>query len=323
MTKKVLFLNPVPLISRGILPAFQRCGWQTVLCEFDEYFLGRIPEEQERMLNNCLEKYEPDLVFLDFGAGANIPVIHQCCQKHNTPFLIWGIEDVPDDPQWMEQSINNCDIYLTTTQEFIKPIKEEYGRDAYLFTFGVPTFPKEPKVSPEYQYDIVFVGNNYSSRYSDFSNFIGPLIDQQYNINVWGNDWWLNSELPVNLCNNQDIYHGYFNFDDLNSLYYNSKVAIGLNCSKLSTTQTSMRPYEVMSVGGAIYIAPWSPAQENLFGEYCFLPKTPQKMLDDIDYILGMSDDDRLKMAKKAQKMIYKKYSYDDKLKKLLEALEL
>jgi hypothetical protein len=86
-----------------------------------------------------------------------------------------------------------------------------------------------------------------------------------------------------------------------------------------------MRPAEAMGVGaGAIFISPWSPAQENWYGksgEYAFFPKTRQEMIDNVNYVLNMTEDERMSMSKKAQRMVYDNHSYADIVKVIINDL--
>lgn len=324
--KSILFLNPVPLITYGVLPGFQENRWNTFLCEGDEFFLWKSSKEQYKILNQCIKKYEIDVVFLDFGVGPDFEIIHKCCKENEAKLVLWGIEDTPKMCDWIDQTIDFCDIYLTTTKELIPYAKKKYNKDIYLMTFGInPSIHKLGNKNSDFNHDIVFVGNNYSSRYDDFKDYIIPLIEQKRDIAIWGSNEWLNPKLDVSLCQYPTIFQGYFPYEKLVDLYASSKVALGLNCDKCSITQTSMRPTEVMAIGHAIYVAPYSLAQEYLFGKSgknCFLPKTPNEMQDDIDYVLNMSEDERLKIASKAQQMVYKKHNYKDKIADLIKIIE-
>ncbi len=325
----VLFLNPVPLIKSGVLPAFEQNGWETFLCEGEEFFFWKTPKEQYDILDSCIKKYNPTIAFLDFAAGPNFQKIYQCCKDNKVKLILWGIEDTPSVRYWLDQSILFCDLYLTTTQELIPYAKEKYDKDIFLFTFGTPAimsdkFPKNAD-KDEDSHDLVFVGNNYSSRYDDFENFISPLIQQKTDILIYGNDWWLNSKLPVNLCKTPEVYRGYFPYEELGELYSNCKIGLGLNCNKESLTQTSMRPYEVMAVGYAIYVAPYTPAQENLFGpsgKYGFFPKTPKEMLDTVSMLIEMDENERLDIAQMAKKYVFRHHTYNAKVSELIKKIK-
>jgi len=326
-----LFLNPVPLIKLGIMQGFKENGVNVFLCEGEEFFARKLPNEQYQILEKCIKKYSIDYIFLDFGYGFAFEEIYACCQKNGVKEILFGVEDIPEASEgcncFIDYVLPYTDYYLTTTEELIPYAKKKFDRNLILFTFGVPSFLSDLVDKEEdYSYDLALVANNYSSRYQSFKDFIFPLIKEGRNLGIWGNKEWMNPNLPVNLCEYLGFYKGYFPYEDLPKLYSSTKIGLGLNCNSSSETQTSMRPYEVLGVGGSIYIAPWTKAQENLFGKsgkYCFLPKTSEEMKSNIDFVLGMPKEDRINMALKAQDMAYKKYNYKDKIANLLKTLKV
>ncbi|MNC37177.1 hypothetical protein D3C75_857330 [compost metagenome] len=75
-----------------------------------------------------------------------------------------------------------------------------------------------------------------------------------------------------------------------------------------------------MSIGGALLVSPYTKAQEFLFNDHIYLPKTTQEMIDMVDEILLMTDKQRRTKAKKAQNYVYKYHNYDIRAKQVIDA---
>ncbi|MOA17026.1 hypothetical protein D3C78_1372660 [compost metagenome] len=87
-----------------------------------------------------------------------------------------------------------------------------------------------------------------------------------------------------------------------------------------SITQTSMRPFEVLAIGGGLLVSPYTPAQEYLFHDHAYLPKTSDEMVLMIDEVLSMSEKQRITKAKKAQQYVYKYHNYTLRAQQVINA---
>jgi len=326
MSNNILFLNAVPLIYDGVMWGFKQNGWNTYLVSTEDRIFGHSKEIQVDMISTYINRHAINVIFCEMRCGVEWEAIFNLCNQRGVKFIIWGTEDVPHYKGFLDYVINYCHYYYTTTEELIPYAKSRHNKDVKMMRFGVnKDRHKSYDKAEQYTHELVFCGNNYNGRSNDFVEFIMPLIESKYDIAIYGNDWWLDNNYNINLCDHKDIYKGYCDGKDVSVLYSSCKIIIGMNNNRTSKTQVSMRPCEAMGVGaGAVFISPWSPAQENWYGksgEYAFFPKTRQEMIDNVNYVLGMSEDARMNMSKKAQRMVYDYHSYADIVKVIINDL--
>lgn len=316
--KNILFLNPVPLIRYGIMWGFQQNNWNTYLMNGKDFVLGKDSETQIKGIDKYVEEHGIDVIFLDFGVGPAYKEIHEYCKQKGICFCLWGIEDTLEHREWLDQTINYCDLYFTTTEELIPYAKEKYSKDIDLLMFGVnndfhkPTKPNKEK----YPYQICLVGNNYSSREDKMEWFLGTLINVGYDVAVWGGDWWISKGRKFNLCKTPQVYKGYFDYTQLGKLYSICPIALGLQCSDLSMSQMSMRNFEYAGWAyNSCLLSFYTKAQENIFGDLIYLPKNQNEVLDMTFEILTMTDEQRIEKSNKLREFVYKNHSYRDRAK--------
>jgi spore maturation protein CgeB len=312
----ILFLNPVPLIEYGIRWGFKQNGWNTYIMDGRDFVLNQPTHVQISKINECVERYNIDMIFWDFGVGADFVAIHQYCQSKGVCFVCWGIEDVIGS-DWMNQTINHCDLYFTTVEENIPLARNQYNKEIDLLMFGVnpeyhtPTSPN--KIS--YPWDIVLVANNYSSRYDKMDWFLRPLTSPDYNLAVFGNEWWVDGSRAFNL-NGTDKYKGYFSYNDLASLYSTVPVALGVNCHDKSMSQQSMRIFEYAGwAHNSCLVSFHTPAQERYFGDMVYSPKTDAETILAVNEVLGLSDVARTEKSNVLRQFAYANHNYVDRAK--------
>lgn len=61
------------------------------------------------------------------------------------------------------------------------------------------------------------MANNYERRKQQTSDFVIPLVEQQYDISIYGNDWWIDSKRQPNLLRHRNAYKGYQPYETLPS----------------------------------------------------------------------------------------------------------
>lgn len=320
MSNNILFLNLVPLIYEGIMSGFSQNGWNTRVLDKKTIFFGQSREVQIKVVSDIIDTHNINVVFCEMRWGVDWEAIFNLCNERDVKFIMWGIEDVPNYTSFLDSTINFCHQYYTTTQELIPYAKQKHNKDIELMRFGVNKEIHKPyDKTVEYTNDLVLCANNYNGRSKDFVELIQPLIENKYDIAIYGNEWWMDSMYNVNLCDYPETYKGYCAWGETSKLYSSCKIILGMNNNRSSSTQVSMRPCEAMGVGaGAIFISPWSPAQEHWYGksgEYAFFPKTRPEMIDNVNYVLNMTDEERMMMSKKAQQMVYEKHNYSDIVK--------
>lgn len=325
---KILFTNNAPLIKYGIAEGFKQLGHEVYMME-DEYNMwGKPKPEQIELFRKFFNNVKPDVCFSETFAEFNEEIFIYTKNK-GVPHIFWAVDDVwePNKPlngNWNtigNHWSNYADIVCTTTVERLDYYKSKNKKAGLLLFACNPEFHKKTLLNREFETDIIFVGNNYKDRSEKFENFLQPLIEKGYKVKIYGNEWWVDKNYPVNLLNNKDVYSGYLPYELLPAAYSSAKIVLGLNLSEGSKTQTSMRMTESMAVGGGILVSAHTISQENLFGEYCYLPKNTSELLSMVDEVLTMSEDHRLEKAKNAQNFVYEYHNYKLRVEELLSLL--
>ena len=282
-----------------------------------------------KKIRNAINKYYINFVFSEGFSNMPIKEISDICHNNNIPFHWWAIED-PVTPHIGENIAKNklADFVWTTTIEFIDKYKN-LGVDSDLLLFACnPDFQKPVNGEDRFKHDISVVGTNYSNRYAKVREFLFPLIEKDFDVKIYGL-WWENPDALVNIIKYKDK-NVYWKPKGYNQLPYewlpivvnSSKIMYGLNCSDLSITQTSCRPYETLaSAENSVYLAWHTKAQDNIFGDYVIQAKTGREMVQKAEEILSWSDEKRKDFAKKAREFVIKEHTYKHRAKQIIDKL--
>lgn len=314
----ILFTNEAPLIKYGLAQGFVQLGHNVKIIMGEEDRLwGHPAEEQVRRFYHAVADFRPDLIFMEGYAGIDVNGICSIINNMKIPLFYWDIES-PVTPNLAEEHAPYADFMFTTTQEMVPVFNSKYGKPSEVLLFGVnPDFHKQALPNPKYACDLMLIATNYSNRYDKTDWFVKPLIDKGYNIQVWGL-WWDDDKRPLNLKGNP-IYKGVLPYEELNSAYCSSKIALGMNCDVLSETQHSMRIYEVLGAGGAVYLGHHSKSQEKLFGDIVFHAQHAEETQWYVNYILGMPDDIRREHVLRGQREVYSKHTYKIRAQQIMD----
>lgn len=316
---RVLFTNEAPIIKYGLAEGFKAAGHEIkIIHGQDERIWGQEISEQKMRLEKAVKDFRPDFVFTEGYPGFNVPVVcqHLCTLK--IPHLYWAIEDPVSD------FISNTfapyvDYIFTTTVEYI-PRYRQMGKKSELLLFGCnPEFHFYTGIIDEYKHDIVLVANNYNFRSEIVRWFILPIIEKGYDIKIWGL-WWNEVSEQVNLLKYPEVYGGLLPYENLPIVYSSAKIVLGLNSDESSSTQTSMRPYEVLACGGGIYLAHYTKAQAKIFGDLIFQSHNTIETMELIDRILAIPQNNRQNLSRIAQDEMYKKHNYKIRAEQIVNA---
>jgi spore maturation protein CgeB len=324
---RVLLLNPAPaLIKYGIKWGFEKAGCFVYLLEGEERIFDKSQEEQLKKIAAAIKKYDINYIFCEGYSNMPIHEISKLCRDNKIRFDFWTIED-PVTPHIGEHKAREklVDFIWTTTQEYI-PKYKALGVDSDLLLFGCnPDFHKPVVSEDRFKHDMSIIGTNYSNRFNKTEEFIIPLIENDFDIKIYGQWWYLQSQ-EVNLLNyrykkvvwEEPGYAG-LPYEWLPIVVNSSKIMIGLNCSDESITQTSCRPYETLaSSGESVYLAYYTEAQEKLFGKYIYQAKTTNEMIEMAEMILAMSSVKRRALALIARDYVVKTHNYKIRAEKIL-----
>ncbi|WP_440110366.1 glycosyltransferase family protein [Paenibacillus sp. QZ-Y1] len=317
MGLKVLFTNNSSLIKYGVASGFSNLGHEVHIMDGIYQLWDKDKEQQVELFKEYIENNHVDIVFSECFANFAEGIFEYTKEK-GIFHAFFSIEDTPFD-HWIGDYWSDYADYIFTTTAECLPNYWNKGKQAELMLFGCnPNFHK--RVDSGIQRDIVLIANNYERRFEQTKRFIMPVVENGYDVSIYGNEWWMDSNREINLLSHPSIYKGYGAYEDLPYLYSSSKVIIGQNLDDKSITQTSMRPYESLSIGGGLLVSPWTPAQEYLFHDHVYLPKNTDEMLLMVDEVLNMTDRHRTWKAKRAQQFVYKYHNYDLRAKQVINA---
>jgi spore maturation protein CgeB len=319
---KVLFTNDPPLIKYGVAEGFKQLGHEVRVLQGDlERLWGQTIPEQIQRFQKAIKEFRPDFIFTEGHPGFDPKTICEIAIKYGIPHLYWAIEDPICTDISIKAYIPYVDYVFTTTVERI-PLYQSLGKKAELLLFGCnPEFHRFTGIDRNYCYDIVLVANNYSSRYEEVKWFLLPLVENGFNIKVWG-IWWDDASRPVNLLKYPEVYGNLLPYEELPKVYSSAKIILGVNCDDTSLTQTSMRPYETLACGGGLYLGHYTKAQANLFPELIFQTSNTGETLATVNKILNLPESERKTLAQKGQAEVYRNHSYALRAEQIIKAFQ-
>lgn len=316
---KILFTNTAPLIKYGIKSGFDSLGHETYVMD-DDYRIWHLPkEEQLAVFKKVIEEIKPDIVFSEVFVEFNEELFLYTKEK-GIFHVFWSIEDTPHN-HWIGDHWSNYADYIFTTTAECLPNYWNKGKKAEILLFACnPEFHKKVKSKQIYSADISLVGNNYPRRNHQTIEFLLPLLEKKYNINIYGNDCWLREDYEINLNKYRESYKGLLPYENIPSVYSSSKVALGFNLDESSVTQTSMRMTEILGCGGALMVSPYTKAQEFLFHDHVYLAKNRDELFLMVDEILSMTEQQHREKAQRAQDYVYKYHNYTLRAQQVVDA---
>lgn len=309
---KILFVNTAPIINRGLGQAFADLGYEVRFVFLDG----------EENLYYYLNTFQPDLVFNDGGIN-RYEKIFPAVEEYGIPHIYWAIEDPVQYAVLSLQYAPKSVLILTPCQECVNKYRDSgYNAELFMFAchpgFHYPHFPES-----RFNHDIVFVGNNYDyhpARLQGFDQIIRPLLTANYNIKIYGNQWWVDGSKPITIA--PEYYGGYMKNEDLPVACASVRIMLGLHSVDNSSTMMSMRTFEILGSGG-FYLTQWTSAVENTFKNHVHLvwSKTAEETIDLVNFYLARPDL-RAKIAKQGQEEVYAKHTYHNRVNAIIPLLK-
>lgn len=309
---KILFSNVAPIIIYGLGPAFSDLGHQV------QYVFVDAGESLEK----AIDEFSPDIVFNEGGInrmGKLFPLL----EDKQIPHVYWAIED----PAWFDllslpYALKSA-LVFTPCQESIEHYQRN-GINALLMMFAChPAFHRIVPPKDQYRHDLVFVGNNYDdypSRQQGTEIILNPLLSGDFDIKVYGNEWWIDHSRRI--CLSPAHYGGYLPNEDLPAVCSSAKIILGMHSVNTSRTMMSMRTFEILGSAG-FYLTQWTEAIENLFQNHKHLvwSRSAQETLDLVNYYL-QHPELRIKIARQGQEEVYANHTYHKRIHDLQAPLE-
>jgi spore maturation protein CgeB len=318
----VLFLNDSPVIRFGLAPAFRRLG-RTV--EFLPQLWVHESSQQVLRAKEWLRANEvPSIVFFEGFTGSRPihPAAINVFRDAGARFGYWAIED----PLWTDEVISRDrgrGPYASAADHIFTPCEECAARYRHhLIPSSVLLFATAPDhhrpVEPRRSLDVVLLANFYSNRFSLLTELlIEPCLRLEVRLAIFGHGWDQTPEC-IRRC-----WHGPVAYGELPDVYAAAKVALGAEqCLNMSSTQCSMRVFEVLGCGGAVYLGPDHRAHRRLFesGKQLELTSSPAQTMDLLRRLLN-DQPYRKAMAKAGRAVVLKSHTYEARALQILDAL--
>ncbi|MDQ0200987.1 glycosyltransferase family protein [Neobacillus ginsengisoli] len=320
---RVLFLESHPMWIHGLPNGFIDAG-------HDVKISGPIDQLD---IHKLISEFQPDLIITMGWGPENTRIdkqkkIYESTVHVNVPHVYWATED----PTSTE--IFTMPYIRRTHPDFVFTICRD--RVSYYRRLGIPSehldFGYHPKVHHPLEFDaqyyspVSIVANGYPKKLSYFphhfrhqsmKNLITPLLQNNIQINFYGNNWdsmgpHLGVEIP------KDWIRGYIDYTDANKVYSSSDIIIGL---QNLPTQLTQRTYEVLGSGG-VFLTNSTPKINRLFksGEDLLTSSTPEETIELVNYFL-QHPEERKRIQKNGLEAV-RKHSYKERAQYMLEVLD-
>ena len=249
---RVLFLESHPMWIHGLPNGFQDAGHEV-----------KISGPIEKLdISKLISEFQPDLIITMGWGPENTSVekqkkIYESTINIDVPHVYWATEDPTSTEIFTIPYIcrTHPDFVFTICQERVN-FYRGLGIPSEHLDFGFHSKVHHP-LEPDTQYysPVAIVANGYPKklsflpdhfRHQSMKNLIKPLIENNIQINFYGNNWsdmgpLLGVEIP------KDWIRSYINYTDANKVYSSSDIIIGL---QNLPTQLTQRTYEVLGSGG-------------------------------------------------------------------------
>ncbi len=312
---KILFTNNPPVIAYGLAQGFEQIGEEVEILP-----VWLTPwDQQEQLIETAINRFKPDYLFTEGDPpNFNRTMILAAARRHGIPVIYWAIQD----PLWFKEVSEYCALnadYVFTTAAELLPVYRQMGKAAKLLLFGCnPAFHQQVGPVTEYQSEVCFVGTNYYLR-ADVSRWmLEPLVEAGVKLKLWGQGW-SNPQEKFHLPNSYDC--GILPYNLLPQVYSSAKIVLGMHLDASSTTQTSVRTFEVLGCG-SFYLTQYTPAHEHLFTKGIHLEwvKERAEVAELVRYYLTHNEA-RAKIAKAGQEYVYAKHTFAQRAAEVKEAI--
>ncbi len=310
-----LFTNNSPLIKYGLAPGLVDIGHDASVIG-----LWQIPaDQQEAYLKHCIDRVKPDVLFTEGFPGLNWNALEAVKNARGVPHIYWAIEDPVQHPRSLEIASFSEFVFTTTVECLPSYAARGHRADTMLFACN-PHMHRRVPADLSRSHDIVLVASNYHQRSEQVKKILLPLIEDGYDVVVWGYGW-TDGEAPIQLPA-VNYGGGILPYEDLPGVYSAAKIVLGLHLVEDSRTQSSMRTYEALGCG-ACYLTYDTLAHRSLFqpGEHLLCSGSAEDTRRIAAEYLR-NPDRRQAVASAGQALVYKEHTYAQRASELIRAVE-
>ena len=318
---RVLFLEADPLYD-DLLPA----GLRQVGCD-----VRMLTEVMGGEIDRLLTEFEPDFALMLgwswFPTPERLDLIRETLSRYEIPLVYWSTED----PCWHEQY---CVPYVHRVQpDLVATICNEYveryealGFRAACLPFGYnPAVCQPVEARPEYACDIAVVANFYTTdfyrmnRKRSLEQLVIPLLDQGYDIKIWGAHWERAPQFGVHLP--EGVWRHWLPHREAPAVYNSAKIVLGLQNEFDFETNLTMRTCEVLGAGGFL-LTSRTRAVERFFEhkQHLVMSSSPEETRELVAYYLAHPEE-RAEIAAAGEALVSSQHTYGHRALDLLQIL--
>lgn len=330
--KTILFLdiNPSPMLERGIMPAFQKLGFNCILpytlelrgLKYPYCMTNNITNEQKyKIIYQTIKQYRNkiDYIFLN-GANYFYNAVSDAAKDFKKYFIYWATEDPILTDLMLPITTSKADLVLSPAMECVEKYRD-LGLNAHLMMFACnPDYHKIGKYNPKYDLDVILQAScyNHSTRLHGYETIVKPAVElyenENINFNVYGAFWDSGLGMSV-LKNHKEIYKGWHPNEDIPAICASSKIILGIQCSDTSSQQQSMRAMEILGSNG-FHLTQWVPSVDYWFedGSHLVTSRSAEETAEKIKYYLN-NESKRNKIAECGYEYVRNNHTYTHRIK--------
>lgn len=285
--------------------------------------LASLYEKDPECINSIITRVSPDFVISEGGWWSFWDSLVYTLAQLDIPHIYWAREDPLFFNTLSLPYGRSCRMVLTTAQECLDLYNTNVIEAHVLMFACLPSFHHRVEADSKLSCDLMFIGTNFDrfeARERGIDIILRPLVEGNYFIKIYGNDWWLDSSRKFFI--NSNFYGGWLDYEQTRTAYASSKIVLGIHSVDNSPTMMSMRTFEILGCG-AFYLTQWTPAIENLFENHKHLvwSKNPEETLHLVDFYLSHPGA-RERIARQGQNEVYNKHTYNHRAQDLLRLLD-
>ncbi len=197
------------------------------------------------------------------------------CNENDITSIFWNKEDpthYDDDIHNFVDTALKFDHIFTTAEECVQKYKEEYGHQSvHLLMFGAQPQLFNPIEEQERSEDIIFAGSWYNThvqRCNEMKEIFDNILDNGYNLKIYDRAYHTHKDDQNRIF--PDKYVEFINpplpFDQVKSIYKESKYALNINTVTDSDTMFARRVFELM-LCNSLVLSNYSKGMKKIFGD--------------------------------------------------------
>ena len=267
--------------------------------------------DYRKIIEKKIEKVNPDLVLI-YSMDIPYNVLERIRSSSRTAIFYVDMH-VPNENELIQYA-RLVDHFFITNKTQIPQLKGKGIKDPIFCMQGCDNEAHTitPTKDKKWASDVAFIGRPIPE-ISDYRVTLLSLVDQRYDLKVWGANW---QEIGFN-CPKQDIYP-----KEYAKICYASKIILGCDRNLKMDCYFSNRTWITLGCGGFL-LTNYVPGLETIFKKGVHLEwyHSPEECLDLIDYYLK-NESKRKKIALAGFEFAHLNRTYDIVMDEIISRVE-